>query len=169
MTDQITEDYLKEALVARLGATHVEIEDISGTYPTFCTPRYPGYIGSGEDPQCPALSTPILLSPISPVLSHISPTPPVFPCLPPTHLSSAPTQPSRSPPTGPGTASPQPDATNKIQGGCGQAFKAKIVSPQFAGLNSLKRHRLVNAALKDEIGRIHAWSAKCLTPEEAAR
>jgi hypothetical protein len=40
------------------------------------------------------------------------------------------------------------------------------VSPEFAGKNSLKRHRLVNAALKDEIAVIHAWSAKCQTPDE---
>jgi stress-induced morphogen len=51
-------------------------------------------------------------------------------------------------------------------GGCGQAFTSLIVSPEFAGKNSLKRHRLVNAALKDEIALIHAWSAKCQTPEE---
>lgn len=51
-------------------------------------------------------------------------------------------------------------------GGCGQAFTTLIVSPQFQGLNSLKRHRLVNAALKDEIAAIHAWTAKCQTPEE---
>lgn len=51
-------------------------------------------------------------------------------------------------------------------GGCGQAFTSTIVSPEFAGKNSLKRHRLVNAALKDEIALIHAWSAKCQTPEE---
>jgi len=36
----------------------------------------------------------------------------------------------------------------------------------FAGQNSLKRHRAVNAALRDEIAAIHAWSAKCQTPEE---
>ncbi len=53
-------------------------------------------------------------------------------------------------------------------GGCGQAFTAVIVSSQFAGLNSLKRHRLVNAALRDEIASIHAWSAKCHTPDEWA-
>lgn len=41
-----------------------------------------------------------------------------------------------------------------------------IVSPEFAGNNSLKRHRLVNSALKDEIAAIHAWTAKCQTPEE---
>ncbi|KAI1438112.1 bola domain-containing protein [Xylaria sp. CBS 124048] len=51
-------------------------------------------------------------------------------------------------------------------GGCGQSFTCLIVSPQFAGLNSLKRHRTVNAALRDEIAAIHAWSAKCQTPEE---
>ncbi|KXJ90124.1 bola domain protein [Microdochium bolleyi] len=53
-----------------------------------------------------------------------------------------------------------------MSGGCGQSFTSLIVSPQFQGLNSLKRHRAVNAALKAEIAVIHAWSAKCLTPEE---
>ncbi|CAM1503832.1 Fc.00g014230.m01.CDS01 [Cosmosporella sp. VM-42] len=53
-----------------------------------------------------------------------------------------------------------------MSGGCGQAFTSLIVSPQFQGLNSLKRHRLVNSALKDEIASIHAWTAKCQTPEE---
>ncbi|KAK4444982.1 protein BOLA2 [Podospora aff. communis PSN243] len=53
-----------------------------------------------------------------------------------------------------------------MSGGCGQAFTTLIVSPEFAGKNSLKRHRLVNAALKEEIAQIHAWTAKCQTPEE---
>ncbi|KPM40910.1 hypothetical protein AK830_g5649 [Neonectria ditissima] len=56
-----------------------------------------------------------------------------------------------------------------MSGGCGQAFTSLIVSPQFQGLNSLKRHRLVNAALKDEIAAIHAWTAKCQTPTEYER
>ncbi|KAL5612001.1 hypothetical protein BROUX41_000436 [Berkeleyomyces rouxiae] len=56
-----------------------------------------------------------------------------------------------------------------ISGGCGQSFTALIVSSNFAGLNSLKRHRLVNAALKAEIASIHAWTAKCQTPEEFER
>ncbi|KAJ9148615.1 hypothetical protein NKR23_g4818 [Pleurostoma richardsiae] len=56
-----------------------------------------------------------------------------------------------------------------MSGGCGQAFTTLIVSPEFAGKNSLKRHRLVNAALKDEIAAIHAWTAKCQTPEEFQR
>ncbi|RDA87026.1 hypothetical protein CP532_3249 [Ophiocordyceps camponoti-leonardi (nom. inval.)] len=42
-------------------------------------------------------------------------------------------------------------------------------SALFNGLSSLKRHRLVNAALKDEIAAIHAWSAKCQTPDEWER
>ncbi|KAK7951227.1 uncharacterized protein PG986_006955 [Apiospora aurea] len=57
-------------------------------------------------------------------------------------------------------------ALTLTEGGCGQSFTTLIVSPQFAGLNSLKRHRTVNAALKTEIAAIHAWSAKCQTPEE---
>ncbi|KAM5352036.1 hypothetical protein ACJ41O_004759 [Fusarium nematophilum] len=56
-----------------------------------------------------------------------------------------------------------------MSGGCGQAFNSLIVSAQFQGLNSLKRHRLVNSALKDEIASIHAWTAKCQTPDEYAR
>ncbi|KAI1210194.1 bola domain-containing protein [Annulohypoxylon truncatum] len=56
-----------------------------------------------------------------------------------------------------------------MSGGCGQSFSTLIVSPTFAGLNSLKRHRAVNAAVKDEIAAIHAWSAKCQTPEEWER
>ncbi|KAI1339702.1 bola domain-containing protein [Xylariaceae sp. FL0016] len=56
-----------------------------------------------------------------------------------------------------------------MSGGCGQSFTSLIVSPTFAGLNSLKRHRAVNAALRDEIAAIHAWSAKCQTPEEWER
>ncbi|KAI0107372.1 bola domain-containing protein [Hypoxylon sp. NC0597] len=56
-----------------------------------------------------------------------------------------------------------------MSGGCGQSFTSLVVSPQFAGQNSLKRHRAVNAALKNEIASIHAWSAKCQTPEEWER
>ncbi|KAI0876230.1 bola domain-containing protein [Hypoxylon argillaceum] len=56
-----------------------------------------------------------------------------------------------------------------MSGGCGQSFTSLIVSPAFAGQNSLKRHRAVNAALRDEIAAIHAWSAKCQTPEEWER
>ncbi|KAI0007889.1 bola-like protein [Xylariaceae sp. FL0662B] len=56
-----------------------------------------------------------------------------------------------------------------MSGGCGQSFTSLIVSPAFAGQSSLKRHRAVNAALKGEIAAIHAWSARCQTPEEWER
>ncbi|EGD83223.1 BolA domain-containing protein [Salpingoeca rosetta] len=51
-------------------------------------------------------------------------------------------------------------------GGCGQAFEAVIVSTQFQGLPLLKRHRLVNTALEDELKAIHAFSQKTYTPEQ---
>ena len=53
-----------------------------------------------------------------------------------------------------------------FSGGCGQAFEAVIVSPQFTKKTTLARHRLVNSALKTEIAAIHAWTPKCFTPEE---
>ncbi|KAI5291975.1 cell separation during budding, partial [Ascosphaera acerosa] len=43
---------------------------------------------------------------------------------------------------------------------------ALIVSSAFQGKTLLARHRLVNAALKDEIAQIHAWTPRCLTPEQ---
>lgn len=51
-------------------------------------------------------------------------------------------------------------------GGCGQAFQAVIVSPQFEQKTMLARHRLVNSVLKTEIAAIHAWTPKCYTPEQ---
>lgn len=51
-------------------------------------------------------------------------------------------------------------------GGCGQAFQAVIVSPQFESKTMLARHRLVNSVLKTEIAAIHAWTPKCYTPEQ---
>ncbi|CBY02267.1 hypothetical protein IAQ61_006851 [Plenodomus lingam] len=53
-----------------------------------------------------------------------------------------------------------------LSGGCGQMYEAIIVSPQFTKKTTLARHRLVNATLKQEIAAIHAWTAKCHTPEE---
>jgi stress-induced morphogen len=53
-----------------------------------------------------------------------------------------------------------------MSGGCGQMFEAIIVSPQFAKKTSLAKNRLVNGILKDEIAAIHAWTARCHTPEE---
>ncbi|KAJ6126717.1 BolA protein [Penicillium sp. IBT 18751x] len=53
-----------------------------------------------------------------------------------------------------------------LSGGCGQAFQAVIVSPQFESKTMLARHRLVNSVLKAEIAAIHAWTPKCYTPEQ---
>ncbi|RPB06050.1 bola-like protein, partial [Choiromyces venosus 120613-1] len=54
-------------------------------------------------------------------------------------------------------------------GGCGQMFEAIIVSPVFKGKTTLMRHRTANAALKEEIAGVHAWSQKCFTEEEWER
>lgn len=53
-----------------------------------------------------------------------------------------------------------------MSGGCGQAFAAVIVSPEFEKKTLLARHRLVNGVLKEEIKAIHAWTPRCLTPEQ---
>ncbi|KAE8663624.1 Protein BOLA2 [Hibiscus syriacus] len=51
-------------------------------------------------------------------------------------------------------------------GGCGASFAIEIVSEQFQGKRLLERHRIVNAALEDEMKQIHALSIKkALTPE----
>lgn len=45
-------------------------------------------------------------------------------------------------------------------------FKAVVVSPQFAGLNSVKRHQKVYATLGELMGRFHALALHTYTPEE---
>lgn len=45
-------------------------------------------------------------------------------------------------------------------GGCGASFAIEIVSEQFEGKRLLERHRLVNAALVEEMKEIHALSIK---------
>ncbi|KAE8727164.1 Protein BOLA2 [Hibiscus syriacus] len=52
-------------------------------------------------------------------------------------------------------------------GGCGASFAIEIVSEQFQGKRLLERHRVVNAALEDEMKQIHALSIKkAQTPEQ---
>ncbi|GMI99377.1 homolog of E.coli BolA 2, BolA3 [Hibiscus trionum] len=52
-------------------------------------------------------------------------------------------------------------------GGCGASFVIEIVSEQFEGKRLLERHRIVNAALEEEMKEIHALSIKkALTPEQ---
>lgn len=47
-------------------------------------------------------------------------------------------------------------------------FRVLIVSPAFAGKSRVERHRMVNAALADEMaGRVHALALKTFAPGEA--
>jgi BolA family transcriptional regulator, general stress-responsive regulator len=49
----------------------------------------------------------------------------------------------------------------------GAHFAVHIVSPQFAGVRTLERHRMVYAAAATLMaGRIHALQITALTPEE---
>ena len=45
-------------------------------------------------------------------------------------------------------------------------FKVTIVSDSFADQMLIKRHRMVNKALEDELQQIHALALHTLTPEE---
>ncbi|WP_347901381.1 BolA family protein [Pseudomonas purpurea] len=45
-------------------------------------------------------------------------------------------------------------------------FKAVVVSEQFAGLNSVKRHQKVYATLGDLMSEFHALALHTYTPEE---
>ncbi len=53
--------------------------------------------------------------------------------------------------------------------GDGAHFEAVIVSSEFAGLNRVRRHQLVYAALGDRMREeIHALSMQTLSPDEWA-
>lgn len=54
--------------------------------------------------------------------------------------------------------------------GDGSKFEALVISDEFEGLPTLKRHKLVYAVLDEHIktGAIHALSIKAHTPEEWA-
>jgi BolA family transcriptional regulator, general stress-responsive regulator len=46
-------------------------------------------------------------------------------------------------------------------------FRILIVSPKFSGASRIERHRMVNAALADELqGRIHALALRTYAPSE---
>ncbi len=46
-------------------------------------------------------------------------------------------------------------------------FRLTVVSDQFSGLSLVKRHRLINEALAEELqGPIHALAIKALSPDE---
>ena len=48
-------------------------------------------------------------------------------------------------------------------------YKAVIVSPQFAGLNAVKRHQRAYACLGELMSQIHALALHTYTPEEWAQ
>ena len=48
-------------------------------------------------------------------------------------------------------------------------YKAVLVSEQFAGLNSVKRHQKVYATLGDLMSEFHALALHTYTPEEWAQ
>lgn len=60
------------------------------------------------------------------------------------------------------------DAQIEVSGAEGK-FTAEIISTQFEGLNTLKRHRLVYATVNAEIasGALHALTIVAKTPAEA--
>jgi stress-induced morphogen len=65
-----------------------------------------------------------------------------------------------------------PDAIVELQDLTGTAdhWKASIVSEHFAGKSMLERHRMVMAALVDEMkGPIHALTLDVRSPDEVAR
>ncbi|XP_020260517.1 protein BOLA2 [Asparagus officinalis] len=45
-------------------------------------------------------------------------------------------------------------------GGCGASFEIEVVSEKFEGKRLLERHRIVNAALAEQMKEIHALSIK---------
>jgi BolA protein len=47
-------------------------------------------------------------------------------------------------------------------------FRVMLVSPSFTGKSRIERHRMVNAALADELkGGVHALAIKAHAPEDA--
>lgn len=61
-----------------------------------------------------------------------------------------------------------PEASVEVFGDDGQHFEARIVSGDFAGKNTVQRHRMVYATLGDRMGgEIHALSMQTMTPDEA--
>ena len=62
-------------------------------------------------------------------------------------------------------------AGHRSSPGTGEShFSVMVVSAAFAGKSRLERHRMVNAALAEELaGRVHALAVSALTPEERAK
>lgn len=62
------------------------------------------------------------------------------------------------------------DGAEAMVDGDGRHFNARVVSDKFAGLTMIKQHKLVYAALGDNMeSAIHALSIKTYTPEQWAK
>jgi BolA protein len=48
-------------------------------------------------------------------------------------------------------------------------FSVMVVSEAFAGKSRLERHRMVNAALAEELKTVHALAITALSPQERAK
>ena len=63
-----------------------------------------------------------------------------------------------------------PEATIEVSDltGTGDHFKAAVVSDRFAGLTAIKQHRLVYAAVQQNIdsGELHALQLSTYSPEQ---
>jgi stress-induced morphogen len=65
-----------------------------------------------------------------------------------------------------------PDAQVEVEDftGGGDHFRARVLSPTFAGKSRIERHRLIYAIFGDQIGGpIHALSLETIAPEERER
>lgn len=60
-----------------------------------------------------------------------------------------------------------PDAKVEVTGD-GYKYEAKVISTSFEGLNTLKKHQMVYAAVDSAIksGNLHALTIIALTPDE---
>ena len=63
-----------------------------------------------------------------------------------------------------------PEARARVAGGGGK-FEATVISDAFEGKNLLAKHRMVYAALDEQIksGEVHAVSIRAYTPAEWAQ
>ena len=55
-----------------------------------------------------------------------------------------------------------------VSGGCGAFFDVLVVSQRFVGASVVAQHRLVNAALEAEVGKMHGLTVKTATPAARA-
>ena len=64
-------------------------------------------------------------------------------------------------------ALPDADVTLEDLTGTADHWKARVVSSSFAGKSLIERHRLINAALAEELkGPIHALTMELFSPDE---